>query len=76
MKSYSMDLWERVLQDCDGGMETRPVAVKVSGERVVGAEFEASASRDGRDGAAPCRNRWAVARGIVKSDSRTSNRKT
>jgi hypothetical protein len=24
MKSYSMDLRERVLQDCDGGMETRP----------------------------------------------------
>ena len=28
MKAYSMDLRERVLEDCDGGMETRQVAVK------------------------------------------------
>jgi transposase len=28
MKAYSMDLRERVLEDCDGGLETRQVAVK------------------------------------------------
>jgi transposase len=28
MKAYSMDLRERVLLDCDGGMEARQVAVK------------------------------------------------
>lgn len=28
MKAYSMDLRERVLQDCDGGLEVRQVAVK------------------------------------------------
>jgi transposase len=28
MKSYSMDLRERILRDCDGGLETRVVATK------------------------------------------------
>jgi transposase len=28
MKAYSMDLRERILQDCDAGMEVRQVAVK------------------------------------------------
>lgn len=28
MKAYSMDLRERVLEDCDAGIETRQVAVK------------------------------------------------
>lgn len=28
MKSYSLDLRERILSDCDGGMEIRQVAVK------------------------------------------------
>jgi transposase len=28
MKSYSMDLRERILRDCDGGLETRAVATK------------------------------------------------
>jgi transposase len=28
MKAYSSDLRQRVLEDCDGGMETRQVAVK------------------------------------------------
>lgn len=28
MKAYSLDLRQRVLEDCDGGMETRQVAVK------------------------------------------------
>ena len=30
MKAYSMDLRERVLKDCDGGMGTRAVAEKYS----------------------------------------------
>jgi len=28
MKAYSMDLRERILQDCDAGMEARQVALK------------------------------------------------
>ena len=64
MKSYSLDLRERVLQDCDGGMETRPVALKYRVSESWVRRFKQRRRETGETAPRPCRNRrtakWLV----------------
>jgi transposase len=64
MKSYSLDLRERVLQDCDGGMETRPVAGKYRVSESWVRRLKQRRRETGETAPRPCRNRrtakWLV----------------
>ena len=57
MKAYSMDLRERVLADCDGGMETRQVAVKYRVSESWIRRLKQRRRETGETAPRPCRNR-------------------
>jgi transposase len=57
MKAYSMDLRERVLADCDGGMETRQVAVKYRVSESWIRRLKQRRRETGETTPRPCRNR-------------------
>ena len=61
MKAYSMDLRERVLQDCDGGMETRQVAVKYRVSESWVRRLKQRRRETGETAPRPCRNRRPAA---------------
>jgi transposase len=57
MKAYSMDLRERVLADCDGGMEARQVAVKYRVSESWIRRLKQRRRETGETAPRPCRNR-------------------
>jgi transposase len=57
MKAYSMDLRERVLLDCDGGMEARQVAVKYRVSESWIRRLKQRRRETGETAPRPCRNR-------------------
>ena len=57
MKAYSMDLLERVLADCDDGMETRQVAVKYRVSESWIRRLKQRRRETGETAPRPCRNR-------------------
>jgi transposase len=57
MKAYSMDLRERVLADCDGGMETRQAAVKYRVSESWIRRLKQRRRETGETAPRPCRNR-------------------
>lgn len=57
MKAYSSDLRERVLLDCDAGMETRQAAVKHRVSESWIRRLKQRRRDTGETGPRPCRNR-------------------
>ena len=57
MKAYSSDLRERVLLDCDGGMETRQAAVKHRVSESWIRRLKQRRRDTGETAPRPCRNR-------------------
>jgi transposase len=56
MKAYSMDLRQRVLEDCDAGMETRQVAVKYRVSESWVRRLKQRRRETGETAPRPCRN--------------------
>lgn len=57
MKAYSMDLRERALADCDGGMEVRQVGVKDRVSESWIRRLKQRRRETGETAPRPCRNR-------------------
>jgi transposase len=67
MKAYSMDLRERVLADCDGGIEARQVAVKHRVSESWIRRLKQRRRETGETAPRPCRNRQG-AKGLAHAD--------
>ena len=57
MRAYSIDLWERVLADVDGGMRTRAVAAKYRVSESWVRRLKQRRAATGETAARPPRNR-------------------
>jgi transposase len=67
MKAYSWDLRERVLLDCDGGMETRQAAVKHRVSESWIRRLKQRRRETGETAPRPCRNR-RIAKWLAYAD--------